>query len=356
MSASTARAWPVRVRLARADDKDAVLAFATNTWDGWDYIPEVWDTWMGASDGVLLVGTAGVDDRPICFARLAMLSADEAWLEGIRVDPAVRGLGVATDFQVAELLWAAAHGARVIRYATGQDNEGSHRLGAHGGLELIGAWRTYGRHHDEADEEPSDEDPMRPETASMSALLVRAESLGVRVADGSAAVRWWERLERDPEFVDLGRRLYEYRVWAFQELTRERFTAHLQRGEIFAREDPDRGGWALAIVDIVESRAEDSFHVALLTGDPGAPLHLLQLLGGRHRAPRIRLPDPDPPVLRGALEGFVDAGYTPRDDTLHLLGRPIDSEHPVPPVDPERLILVDEPRLIAVAPGITPGG
>ncbi|HEV8053632.1 MAG TPA: hypothetical protein VGP30_02260, partial [Candidatus Limnocylindrales bacterium] len=93
-----------------------------------------------------------------------------------------------------------------------------------------------------------------------------------------------------------------------------------------------------------------------LTGYPGAALHLLRVLGGRHRAPRIRLPDPDPPVLGAALGAFVNAGYARRDSTLHLLERRIDAEHPVPPVDPERLLLVDEPRLIAVAPGITPGG
>ena len=32
---------PIAVRRAQASDKEAVLSFATRTWDGWDYIPEV---------------------------------------------------------------------------------------------------------------------------------------------------------------------------------------------------------------------------------------------------------------------------------------------------------------------------
>ena len=41
-----ARDWPLVVRVARASDEAAVLSFATDTWDGWDYIHEVWDDWV----------------------------------------------------------------------------------------------------------------------------------------------------------------------------------------------------------------------------------------------------------------------------------------------------------------------
>ena len=100
---------PIAVRRAQPADKEAVLSFATQTWDGWDYIPEVWDDWLVATDGVLLVATSQADDRPIALTRLAVLSDEEGWLEGIRVDPAVRGRGVATNLQIAELAWAHAH-------------------------------------------------------------------------------------------------------------------------------------------------------------------------------------------------------------------------------------------------------
>ena len=140
---------PIAVRRAKASDKEAVLSFATRTWDGWDYIPEVYDDWLVATDGVLLVATSQADDRPIALTRLAVLSDDEGWLEGIRVDPAVRGRGVATNLQIAELAWARAHDLRVLRYMTGQGNEGSLKLGAHHGFAVVGDRRFHGRPSDD---------------------------------------------------------------------------------------------------------------------------------------------------------------------------------------------------------------
>ena len=102
---------------------------------------------MEAADGVMLVGTVGgaggldADGQPLAPAsvvavvRVAMPAKGEAWWEGIRVDPRVRGMDVATDLQVAEFAWSEANGAKIVRYATGASNEGSHRLGARAGLE-----------------------------------------------------------------------------------------------------------------------------------------------------------------------------------------------------------------------------
>jgi hypothetical protein len=62
-----------------------------------------------ASRAVDANGEALAADVPIAVSRVALVSANEGWVEGIRVDPRVRGLGVATDLQVAELHWLAAH-------------------------------------------------------------------------------------------------------------------------------------------------------------------------------------------------------------------------------------------------------
>ena len=58
------RGWPLVVRLARDDDRDAVMAFATNTWNDWDYVPRAWPRWLEAKDGVMLVGVVGGGRRP----------------------------------------------------------------------------------------------------------------------------------------------------------------------------------------------------------------------------------------------------------------------------------------------------
>jgi hypothetical protein len=51
------RPWPLVVRRAREEDREAVLNFATQTWHGWDYVPNAWPVWLSASDGAFLVGS-----------------------------------------------------------------------------------------------------------------------------------------------------------------------------------------------------------------------------------------------------------------------------------------------------------
>ena len=115
------REWPLVVRRARPEDEAAVLAFASRTWHDWDYIPNAWPVWLDADDGVMLVGCRP-DGQPVAVSRVALLTPTEGWVEGIRVDPEVRGLDIASDLQVAELAWAAAQGVerRALRDRIGQ--------------------------------------------------------------------------------------------------------------------------------------------------------------------------------------------------------------------------------------------
>ncbi|MBO0795596.1 MAG: GNAT family N-acetyltransferase, partial [Ktedonobacteraceae bacterium] len=103
----------VVVRTARAEDRDAVLAFCANTWESGDYISEVWDEWLAAQNGRLLVAT--IDDRPVGLMNLRMLSGDEAWLEGVRVDPQFRRQGLARAMYLAALEEAMSRGAVLAR-------------------------------------------------------------------------------------------------------------------------------------------------------------------------------------------------------------------------------------------------
>ncbi len=94
------RPWPLVVRRAREQDRESVLDFASQTWHGWDYVPNAWPVWLSASDGAFLVGTVGepggqdAEGNPldvgqvVAITRVALAAPTEAWLEGIRVDPA----------------------------------------------------------------------------------------------------------------------------------------------------------------------------------------------------------------------------------------------------------------------------
>ncbi len=371
-AAQPRRRWPLAVRLARPADRAAVLEFASRTWDGWDYVPHAWPVWLAADDGVLLVaapgapadGSPAIDregrslevGRPVAVARVALVADREAWLEGIRVDPRVRGMDVATDLQVAELEWAAAQRVGVVRYATGESNEGSHRLGARHGFRLLAALRTYwwaGGGEDEDDEDGAqsgfDDGARADATVLRRRTLDRLAEAGV-VAPPEAAGAWWRRVSEDPTFA-AGARLYEHRAWALQELTEERFRRHVERGEVLAW--PGTAGaaqktadWALAILEREALPSEDvSLHLGLLAGDGGAALRLVSAVrAAAERSIRFRLPADDAPLLRARQAEFAAAGFRAREWTLHILGRPLDGDNPPPaPSDPSLLLLEDRP-------------
>lgn len=110
----------IEIRPARAEDRDAVLAFSAHTWEWGDYIVYVWDKWLNDPDGALLVATA--DGTPVGLAHMQMLSAKDAWLEGLRVDPDYRRQGLGIALNQAMLVEAMKRGATHARLLTGADN------------------------------------------------------------------------------------------------------------------------------------------------------------------------------------------------------------------------------------------
>jgi GNAT superfamily N-acetyltransferase len=349
-------ALPIGVRRARPEDRDAVLGFASTTWDGWDYIPDAWPQWIAADDGVLLVAVPGRDglrsrdgellpaDVPIAVTRVALLAAHEAWLEGIRVDPRVRGRSVATTLQVAELRWAAAQGATVIRYVTGERNEGSMRLGARHGFITLADRRSFG---------PTEDDGTEPSAPAWETLHERLDERGVLVPPEDTD-RWWAHVEQDATFA-AGERLYEHRAWTLLELTRDRLRAHAAASEALALERADR--WAVAIRPRYSGWAEDEgVHLGIvLASQADAAAELVAFVNGAAGLPhRVRFPDPDAPLLAaGGAAAFEAIGYRPHDRVLKVLARALDADHPLPePEGPELLTLLDEPRPMLRPPAI----
>ena len=356
------RGWPLVVRRARPEDSDAILSFATSTWHGWDYIPNALPVWLDATDGAFLAGTVGepggVDaegnelavGEVVAITRVAVVSPTEAWMEGIRVDPRVRGMGVAADLQIAELHWVDAQGTDVVRYATGGNNEASHRLGAKDGINLVAKlrswwWSESGNPEDDEDE-PSAFIPEIREAATER----RQRAVGLMTEAGMAVdpahddvVELWRRIDADPTF-NAGERLFEARSWALAELTESLFERHVERGEVFVAREGD--GWALAILVKEQLPSEDSaLRLSLLVGDGPAAAHMAgrihQLTG---EALRYRVPT-DAPLVAGHEAAFNAVGfYSPGDWEMHILAREMTSENPIPDADPARVVLADAPE------------
>ena len=108
----------VTLRPATHDDYDAVAAFTRSTWEDGDYIPDVYHEWIEGSRKRTLVAvpddTAGAETLA-GIVQLVLLSEHEAWAQGLRVNPAYRGDGVATALTRALFDWGRDQGAVVAR-------------------------------------------------------------------------------------------------------------------------------------------------------------------------------------------------------------------------------------------------
>lgn len=110
----------IGVRPARMGDKTAILGFCQNTFSWGDYISEVWDSWLGDDNGKIFVGV--VNDQPIGMMHVAFLRDGAAWMEGMRVHPDYRRLGVASAMDAAGRAYARERGGTLARLATARDN------------------------------------------------------------------------------------------------------------------------------------------------------------------------------------------------------------------------------------------
>lgn len=350
------RGWPLVVRRAREQDRDSVMAFATNTWNDWDYVPRAWPRWLEAKDGVLLVAAVGGDGGKdadgkrldagtvVAVVRVAMPAQGEAWLEAIRVDPRVRGMDVATDLQVAELQWAEANGARVVRYATSAANEGSHRLGARGGLEHIVSFLGVSWGQEESDDSGFEPEAQARAQEQRASVLSRLAAAGI-VAAEDLAERMWRGVRSDVSF-SAGMMLYEPRPWALEELTEQKFRDHVIRGEVLHGSDDYGKAVAILVKDVAP--AEDAtLRLALVTGVPQTAFNLVEQV--RHAAEgaglRFRYAE-GARVVNDVRQSYLDAGYELSDWAMHILAREIDAQHPVLRVDPNALVLQDSPDAV----------
>jgi GNAT superfamily N-acetyltransferase len=129
------------IRPAQAQDKDNVLAFCQNTWEWGDYIDRVWDEWLVDPQGKLFV--AVTDGQPTGVAHLRMINETDAWLEGLRVDPAYRHQGIAVQLHMAMIEEALRRGATNARLTTESTNIGAIHIMEQASMRRVGAFAPF---------------------------------------------------------------------------------------------------------------------------------------------------------------------------------------------------------------------
>lgn len=79
-----------KIRRCRQEDKRYIEEMAKLIWEGYDYLPEVFDEWV--NDGGFFV--VEEDGRVIGTVKITILPEKVGWLEGLRVHPDYRGRGI----------------------------------------------------------------------------------------------------------------------------------------------------------------------------------------------------------------------------------------------------------------------
>jgi ribosomal protein S18 acetylase RimI-like enzyme len=123
-----------KIRPLRASDKQDILEIARNTWDGHDYLPYFFESWLNDSNS----HTAAIErkEHVVALANLRVIeNGKTGWMEGLRVHPEYRGMGFASILTEHIVKKAQELHVQRIRFTTATMNEESLHLGQIIGME-----------------------------------------------------------------------------------------------------------------------------------------------------------------------------------------------------------------------------
>jgi GNAT superfamily N-acetyltransferase len=123
------------------DTRD-VMEFTKKIWDGDDYIPMVWDMWLKDEDGLLAAAEKG--GRVIGVSKLSKLSAEDWWMEGLRVDPEFERRGIASHLHKYMMETWSRIGGGALRLVTSSKREAVHHLCRKTGFRKTCEFSAYG--------------------------------------------------------------------------------------------------------------------------------------------------------------------------------------------------------------------
>ncbi|HEC34458.1 MAG TPA: AI-2E family transporter [Chloroflexi bacterium] len=262
------------VRPARLEDRPDVEAICAQIWEGHDYVPEAWEEWLADPYGELSVVER--KGRVVGVGKLTRVADREWWLEGLRVDPAYRRLGVARLLQAHQVQLAERFGRGVLRLGTASNNRAVHRNAARDGFHRVAEFLAYSA------------DPL-PGPCPLRLLAV----------DDLQAV--WELIEGSPILKAAGG-LYEEVAWHWVTLTRERLAAHLSAGEVWG---VDIGERLAAVAVVLQDRRTERLLGGYLDGEPDGLIVLvwgLRVLACQRGREVLRLRPPTCPLLQRSIE------------------------------------------------------
>lgn len=282
------------IRPARAEDRDAVLAFCVKTWEWGDYVEYVWDEWLNDPNGALLV--AIIDDRPVGVVHLQMLTPDDAWLEGLRVDPDYRHQGLGSALNIACMEEAMRRGARYARLLTASDNVASIAMVERNLWRRVGSFVALSAQ------------PM----TTLSEHEVGPDLPRLAMAADSADIRDYLNASN---IMPLSGGLY-YQFFTAYVINDDLIRAKIDAGDVYVLRRWQRLD-GLAFAETLQGRQDSSLFIGYVDGTSEAIsliAYALRKQAADMGLPAIRAHVPDMMMVRDA---FVAAGYEWNGDTFY---------------------------------------
>jgi len=142
------------IRAAKKEDEQDIQEISRLTWDGQDYIYEVFEEWL--RDGHFFV--AEINNKVIGTAKLTIFPDKVGWLEGLRVHPEYRGQGIGRKLQD----FTREYGLNLIRkglincleFSTYYKNQRSIQMALKDGFRIVKRFYILSRKRTEEKEKP----------------------------------------------------------------------------------------------------------------------------------------------------------------------------------------------------------
>lgn len=202
-------------RRVTAADRPALEAIAAQTWDGNDYLMDVFEAWIADPEGMFYAGCLP-DGRLAGAAKLTRFGSGEWWLEGIRVDPKLRGQGIgraihAYGVALAEALHrASGESTAEVRFCTDLNNTAVHRMAATFQFRQVAQFWRY--------------------SVRVQPSAAYAETFWRCTLDHLPALRTF--LDQSPHFANVQQSTIEAR-WQCRRLTDARLRALIEQGMVW---------------------------------------------------------------------------------------------------------------------------
>lgn len=128
----------IMIRKALPNDVSRIVEFTSNTFQWGDYVPNVINEWI--SEGTAYV--AIMEGKMVGVVNMVMIKEmNTAWLEGIRIHPSYRRMGIGRALTEHVLNEALRNGARYALLMIAEWNDPSQRLAKSLGFHEIHARR-----------------------------------------------------------------------------------------------------------------------------------------------------------------------------------------------------------------------